>query len=55
MPLQVKAVQHMDLQRAEAAAECHMLFRCDALFAKYQYVVLDQGCAYAGQILRGNR
>jgi len=40
---QMKAVQHMNLQRTKAATEGDMLFRRDALIAQHHQAMFDQG------------
>jgi hypothetical protein len=55
MPGQVEAVQHVHLQRTEAAAEVDVLLRRDALVAEHHHPMLDQGAADARQLLRRDR
>ena len=48
---QLELVQHVDLQRAEAAAEGDLLRRRDALVAEHQHVVVEVGAVDAGEVL----
>lgn len=48
---QRELVQHVDLQRAEAAAERDVLVRRDALVAKHQYVVIEVRAMDAREIV----
>jgi hypothetical protein len=52
---QLKLVQHVDLQRPEAAAKGDLLVRCDALIAKHQYVVIEVRAMNAREIFVGKR
>jgi hypothetical protein len=48
-------VQHVDLQRTEAAAEGNLLLRRDALVAKHQYVVVEVRAMNARKIFGSQR
>ena len=50
MARKLKILEHMDLQRAEPAAEVHLLLRCDALVAEHQYVVVQMGAVDTGKV-----
>src|SRR5271163_4401776 len=52
---QLELVQHMDLQRAKAAAKGDLLVRRDALVAKHQYVVIEVRAMNAREILVNKR
>lgn len=52
---QLELAQHMDLQRAEAAAEGHLLRRRDVLVAKHQHTVLKVGVVDQGEIFPAQR
>lgn len=49
---QLEVLQHMDLQRAEAAAEIDVLARGDALVAEHQHVVRKVRAVDAVEVLR---
>jgi hypothetical protein len=53
--LQLEVFQHVDLQRAEAAAEVDVLLRRDALVAEHQHVVVQVGAVDAAEIGRRER
>lgn len=54
-PGQLKIVQHMNPQRAEAAAESDLLLRFYALLAEHQHVVVQVGLVNALEIVSGQR
>lgn len=50
MVLQRELVQHVALQRAEAAGEGHLLGGADVLVAEHQHVVVQETAVHAGEI-----
>lgn len=50
----LEVLQHMDLQRAEAAAEIDVLARGDALVAEHQHVVRQVRAVDALEVLRAD-
>lgn len=50
MVLQMELVQHMDLERAEAAAEFDVLGRSDLLVAEHQHVVVQMRAVDAREV-----
>ncbi len=52
---QLELVQHVDLQRAEAAAEVDLLRGRDALVAEHHHVVVQMGAMEAPEVRRGQR
>jgi hypothetical protein len=55
MARQLELVQHVDLQRAEAAAEGDLLRRRDALVAEHQHVIVEVRAMDAREIPGGQR
>jgi hypothetical protein len=52
---QLELAQNVDLQLAEAAAECHLPGRRDALVAEHQHMVVEVGAVDAGEVAVWNR
>mmetsp|Transcript_5852 Transcript_5852/g.22971 ORF Transcript_5852/g.22971 Transcript_5852/m.22971 type:complete len:729 (-) Transcript_5852:815-3001(-) len=52
---QRELVQHMDLQRPEAAAEVDLLLRRDALVAEHQHMVVEMGAVNTAEVVVGQR
>ncbi len=50
MPWEQELLQHMDLQRPQAAAEGDVLGRGDALVAEHQHVVVQVRAVQAGEV-----
>ncbi len=48
---QQKLMQHMDLRRPEAAAECDLLRRRDALVAEHDHVVVEVGALDSREVV----
>jgi hypothetical protein len=55
MARQLELAQHVDLQRAEAAAEGDLLGRRDALVAEHQHVVVEVGAVDAREVASKGR
>jgi hypothetical protein len=55
MAAQLELVQHVDLQRAETAAEADVLFGRDALVTKYDDVMIQVSAMNALEIFVGKR
>ena len=51
----LETLEHVDLQRPEAAAEIDLLLRRDVLVAEHQHMVLKMRAVNAGEILRIER
>jgi hypothetical protein len=52
---ELKLVQHVDLQRPEAAAKRDLLLGRDALFAKHQHVVIEVRSMNTREVVGGER